>query len=536
MPSIEFSNFQRMTGDYEPAVLQQMPDGSWGNGGNMFRSIANAIPAASNMLTYTSGSDSLLDQMSDTPHPLVATRNLGNINQSALDAIPVALVPSATLGNTLLVTRSLGVYALDPTDTYIGNPVSTSGQTFCDIETYSGKVFVSYPSIGASSVYYATPGSSATWAAVTGTVAGSGTAHYLRAFGDKLYLTDANGSSADRRLVRSVDTSLTMSSGLDLGADWYIHGLTNYDNKYLAVFASRNQNSYGQDQSCLFLWNGQAGSSYDYAITFRGVYGGSVSSGGKLYLAVNEGSDLAFYVLNGLELQLLRRFRTMNTPSILLENPRSNLTYYAGYLLCVTRSVVTENNGVLAFSPGRDESFMWYATNVSGETFTKVHTVTDSTNQAQRFYFYRGDLVGGPNLRYFTVSGNGPTQSNSPAMGFNSNVIEIPEGRAKLESIELWYSDPPPAGVSDSFSARIDYRDDYDDETTYATYFKTINSGTDFAAFSAATCGKRYTRRDGLGVTCNKLKLRVTCNVGSTSWKPVLFRAKVNYSVVKYQK
>lgn len=532
MPSITFSDFSRMTGDYEPAVLRQLPDGSWGNGGNLYRSLANVIPAAASLLSYVSGSTSLLDQFAGEPHPLAVTRNPSNVNQSALDAAPVAMVPSSKLGNVALVTRSLGVYALDPSQTNMGNPVSASNQTFADIEMYNGRVFVSWSSAGGSSVYYATPASSASWSAVTGTTAGSSCVHYLRAFGDKLYLTDANASSADRRLVRSIDTSLTMSSGLDLGADWFIHGLTNYDNKYLAVFASRAQNSFGQDQSCLFLWNGQAGSSYDYAVTFTGVYGGSYCSNGTLYLAANDGPDLKFYVLDGLKLRLLRRFKTMTAPSVLEENPKSNLAYANGYLLCVVRSPLGENYGVLAYGPDADESFMLLATPTSQDTFTKVHASVDATNRAQNIYLYREELAGGPNVKAFYPGNNGPTTFTAVPPSFSSNVVEIPEGRAKLESIELWYSSPPP-GASDSIVATLSYRDDYDDATDYGS--STFLTATPID-FTSATAGERYSRRDGLGFTCSKLKLSVQVNVSTSSWKPVVYRAKVNYSVVKYQK
>ncbi len=486
---IVLEDFRKMTSDWSPAV----------NSNLLFRKIYGFFPPYFKFFGTPSA-------QAENLFPLVLSKELTSVGATAMDGYPVAMMPAYNLNNVVLVANTWHVYGVDGGSgvTDYGIPAG-SGLNSVGVEAiyFANKICTTIPIN--SGVYYKAADNTGVWANVAfgGT---NGLPRFMETFLDKLYVvTSSTGLPAtDRRVVRIVNSSFVESAGLDLGGNWWIQHIRNVDNRYLAIVASIYAGSSygGVNQNVLFLWNGLASNSYDYAINFSGRYACDLVKDGVLYVFVNQGPDLVCYALNNLRLTEVSRRRNTSVVST-LGNPRNFASVAGEYFVLATTA------GVLYWNVKEDESFYAYD-NLASSGAQQVHTVMAQMVTGSglwNFYFGKASVTPTSNFDLFKFDMSSSTAMANASPVIETNWIRIPEGRGIIERIEVQYINPPPS-VNDKITFAISYRDELNGTSTSYT-------APDVTSANADT---RRALVENLGIDCSKFSLKGTITVATSTW------------------
>lgn len=488
MPKIVLTNFKTMTGDWAPAIDEA----------SFYRRIVGFFPVVRKFLLTADS------KYTETPNPLSISPETENVSGSALNGYPAAFIASPTLGKVLVVTNEFYVYALDNTTTSLGQPVAGSYSMESDIIIYQNKV-----------VTFATTRNDAEYGNISATPSWTmfgtfNTPRFMETMLDKLYVVHSSVSStADRRLVRIVNSSFVDSNGLDLGAGWFIKAITNVDNQFLAIPATQeNASEAAAEKGTLFIWNGLASNSYTYSPNFTGVYQGSAVKDGSYFLFVKQGLSLVCLIYtNGRLIEIARKDNI--SPLTSITNSRNRVQVAGDYF------VIPTSSGVLFWNVFTGESFFGYD---NATTIKAVLTTMQAATGGWRFYFGDGSST---NLKKWVVDGTGTAYMTGSIGETNFLPFTDEQGhpiRAQVKELRVYYKTKPPS-TSDQFAFVFTYRDDI--EGTATTYTP--------AVINSANSHTRMAKIENIGLVCDKLSLKLTTTVATTSWNPIVDRIEIDW-------
>lgn len=374
-----------------------------------------------------------------------------------------------------------------------------------------------------------------------GVVLSTTTEHFMENFLEYCMISD--GSK-----VGKMDSTVTLAgftTGIDLGINWTVIGLKNYNDKYLAVAGVMGVPTGGNAgnfmRNYLFLWNGIS-SRYNYSVKIPGKFLDMKVIDGTLYVAVwvngLSSPKTVLYYLKGT--QLVPVLNPQYSPIYLPQSGGSKRIIF-NFLNKVGLNM--NDNSLLIYNKG-------YA---GTETFV----IKGATLQLERF-------SGSFNGFILATSGNSIYYYNQISTTYNSISYTSHWIPAKgLQGIDIWY-DTPPQSTTDSINVIL-YGDGENiingtspttksggnfvigntyqivsvgttdftligaTANTIGLFFKAtgVGSGTGTAITTLASItpthflNQKRTRLDLVGFVGDKCKIVLT-TINSGSWRPII--------------
>lgn len=452
------------------------------------------------------------------PLPLVVSSGI-DVPYTGLSGSNItAMVPSYIGRHLVFITDTGYVYATDTTtDVAMGQPTGSIGSNYAhDVEVFNGKVVAGIAS--KTALYYADVTASPTWTSF-GSLSAS--KHYLKTFGSKCYVTDISGLSV--RLVKIIDSAWTVSSGLDLGADWSVTGLENDNEEFLAVFAQKTDGGAQANPHVLFLWNGLASDSYTKAIQLNGQYRCSAVKDGVMHFITSENGSITISRRVGFGIEALDQIIDLDVQTF-LDNPKAKMGVRGNFF------VVATEDGMLFWDPYAKISFIAYS-GVANEVLTVAPH--DSYEQV---------YLGRKNLSSFYLGSWKPlvsaTLGTVSSAEYESNWMPPPNDageRIHVDHIEVVYNVKPPSS-SDIITVTITSKDDLESETentdTVVIKDTTANSTNAYVDDKRAVSGPI-----GRDVTDFKIDIDMTVSGASQiTWFPTIPEILIHYTPITSQR
>jgi len=296
-------------------------------------------------------------------------------------------------------------------------------------------------------------------------------------------------------VIKKIDNSYSLLTGLNLGTGWNIQGFKNYNDKYLAIAAQ-----LGNDftNNCLFLWNGRD-DTYNYSMKIPGKFVDMKVINSVLYVvvAINTNKTVV-YQLSGTN---LKEVFEPQYSKIDVSGP-----YYQYIdLYCLFNY---QNNIGLRLTSNSDLTFplMVYGNSPVG----KSEFILTSGNQFNQIILgsdgilYACEFIpnGVSNLYYYPL-----TNTTSQPILYRSQWIPC----KNAQGLDIIYDTPPQSGT-DAINVTV-YGDGED-----------IITGTSTTTLDAITptnfLNQKRTRLDLKGFVGDKIKIELS-TVNST-WRPII--------------
>jgi len=424
--------------------------------------------------------------------PLAASIPLGSVPSGSSVVGNIQKIIAGPAGNysaAFVLTNNDYVYGFDSYQSSYGQFLSTGSDPNSDLEIYNNNLITTSGQNGYA--YYWNLTSGVNWNTISGLQANS-KKHFLKAFLDFCAVTDGANSTDNNHIIRKLTSSLTITTGIDIGTSWNILGLENYNNKYLAIAGRGGSNA----QNYMFLWDGISVNSYNYALQMPGYFVDMKGLMTNLYLLVQEGINLyGLYTLNSLSWKKVLTLSNVTASGLTIYNNRLAINITSGLY-----------TGILVYDPLTGARFVID----SRSTFA---CIGQGSNQ---------NIYGAINSLGLFSTSTAPSLYPYSNINYLSQFIYVPDSDF-VPRVNVYYDTPP---VANGDSIQVIIYSDFDDVAN-------IGSGANTTIYLNQIINSSYdtpkvTRLDGQGAVTNRFKvgLQTSLAIGST-WKPIIRGIKI---------
>lgn len=446
--------------------------------------------------------------------PMAASIDWAAISAS-IEGNIVHMIPSTeSTYSVYAITDTTHVYGITTSGaTDLGYPSGSSvSNTGGRLAIAGGILFAVYT----SQIYKNTlPATIGGWTTAGSGISNPGGVHFMEPFLDFLAYADATSGGNPYQLIKKMNvSSFAQTSGIDFGVGFGITGMTNYNNKYLAVTVGKTSTggAFGFPQNYLFLWNGistlQGSGIYSTRIPGQFIDMKVIDS--VLYVAVKGSKGrTALYTLGGsgsgiyLKKVLTSQYSTIFTNAGISVNTVAALFDFKNYVGLHLDSTSDLSNPLLVF--GQEGVGRFKFIHSYGRLFFQIVTGYDGNIFSSQYV-----ISGNSNLFYL------PSSGTYQQIFYKSQWIPV----SKASAIDIDYETPPASG-SDAINVKIYGRGEDIIAPISVVDGISCQSATALDAISTTTIlNQRRTRLDLKGFVGDEVLIRIT--TVNSAWNPII--------------